>query len=292
MTRRSEGYEGIMTAAVDLEQRLDELFATAPEAFVATRESLVHDLRHEGRRDDAAVVHAFRRPTMAVWSINQMARSRPDRLAALLEVSAELEPLQRGGPDARDELRAASRVRRTLLDELTEVSASLTPRPDAVRAIVAATLDGASLDPALQRDLVRGRLTNELSPAIRFLGDDDAHPPPRRARAPKAVPPRDDLAARRTATALAEARARAAEVDDEVGDAEAASRDAQDTLAATQGRATALEAALVEARVAVTDAKRRVTESQRAEARARSTQSRAQAALQIAERRAQESGNN
>jgi hypothetical protein len=291
VTRGSEGYEGIMTAAVDLEQRLDELFATTPEAFVATRESLVHDLRHEGRRDDAAAVHAFRRPTMGVWSINQMARSRPDQVAALIAVGAEIEALQPAGPDARDEMRAASRVRRSLLDELAQVSASLTPRPDAVRAIVAATLDGASLDPGLQRDLVRGRLTNELSPAIRFLGDDDEHEPPRQARIPKTVPPRDDLAARRTATVLTEARARAAEVDDEVRDAEAASRDAQDTLAAAQGRATALEAALVEARAAVTDARRRVTESQRAEAKARSTQSRAQAALQVAERRAQESGN-
>ena len=157
--------------AVDLDQRLDDLFAGPPDGFVAAREALVKDLKREGRTDDAATVHALRRPTVAVAGINQMARARPDQLAALVAAGADLESRQHSGPDGRDELRAASRRRRALLDELTEVAATLSGRPESTRATIAATLDAASLDAALQDDLGRGRLTAELAPPVRFFGE-------------------------------------------------------------------------------------------------------------------------
>jgi hypothetical protein len=278
--------------AVDLEPRLDELFAAAPEAFVATRESLVRDLKRTGRAADAVAIHALRRPTIAVWGINQMARSRADRLATLIAAGADVERLQTGGADAGDELRAASRARHALLAELTEVAARLTDRPDTYRASIAATLDAASLDLELQDELLRGRLTVELGPAVRFLGDvDDASPPARRARATRAAPPtpaRDDLAARRAKTALAEARARAAEVEGELHEVEVESRDAQDMLDAAHRRVAEVEAALVDARAGVAEARRRAAESQRTETKVRTAQRRAEAALHVAERRAEE----
>ena len=144
-----------MTAdELDLDERLDALFATTPDGFVAAREALVRELKQAGRRDDATTVHGLRRPTVAVWSINQMARARPDQLAALVDAGAELDSLQHGGADARDDLRAATRRRRALLDELTEDAASCADRPDGVRASIAATLDAASLDTSLQEDLL------------------------------------------------------------------------------------------------------------------------------------------
>ena len=122
-----------MTAdELDLDERLDALFATTPDGFVAAREALVRELKQAGRRDDATTVHGLRRPTVAVWSINQMARARPDQLAALVDAGAELDSLQHGGADARDDLRAATRRRRALLDELTEDAASRADRPDTV----------------------------------------------------------------------------------------------------------------------------------------------------------------
>jgi hypothetical protein len=277
---------------VDLDARIGELFAAPSDGFVAAREALVRDLKREDRRDKAAEVHALRRPTIAVWAINQLARARPDQIAALVAVGAELQARQREGPEARDELRAASRNRRALLDELTEMAAAFADRPESVRAGIAATLDAASLDEAVQGDLVRGRLTAELSPPVRFfgdLGDGDGTPAPRRAVRPSArkaasSPPRDDLAARRAETALAEARARAAERDDEARAAEEAARGAQDELETAHRRVADLEAALAAARADVTELKRRATEVQRAETRARTAQERATAAVRAAER--------
>src|SRR2546423_2020903 len=125
-----------MAEPIDLEAQLDELFTTPPDRFVATREALVKELKREGRREEADTVHALRRPTVAVWGINQIARTHRDELARLVEAGAELEERQSEGAAARDDIRAATRARRALLDDLTEAAASVTERPEAVRATI------------------------------------------------------------------------------------------------------------------------------------------------------------
>jgi chromosome segregation ATPase len=291
-----------MPDPVELDARLDELFTAPAGEFVKAREALVRDLKREQRSEEAAEVHALRRPTVAVWGVNQMAHARRDRVAALVEAGHELEALQQEGAGARDELRAATRTRRALLDQLTDVAASYTERPDTSRSAIAATLDAASLDPELRDDLARGRLTIELSPAVRFLGDlgdlgdgdDDGAPAPRRrapARSPRkssAPPPRDDLAVRRAETALNEAQARATATDDELRDVEAETRDAEDALDAAHRGVADLEAALADARAEVKGLQRRATESKRAETRARAAQQRARTAVDVAERKVEE----
>jgi hypothetical protein len=283
-----------MPDPVELDARLDELFTAPAAEFVKARDALVRDLKREHRSDDAADVHALRRPTVAVWGVNQMAHAHGDRVAALVEAGRELEALQQEGAGARDELRAATRTRRALLDQLAEVAASYTERPDSSRGAIVATLDAASLDPELRDDLARGRLTTELAPAVRFLGDDDGTPaPPRRARArsprkSSTPPPRDDLAVRRAETALNEAQARAAATDDELRDVEAETRDAEDALDAAHRRVADLEAAQADARAEVKGLQRRATESKRGETRARAAQQRARTALDVAERKVEE----
>jgi hypothetical protein len=283
-----------MPDPVELDARLDELFTAPAAEFVKARDSLVRDLKREHRSDDAADVHALRRPTVAVWGVNQMAHAHADRVTALVEAGRELEALQQEGASARDELRAATRTRRALLDQLAEVAASYTERPDSSRGAIVATLDAASLDPELRDDLARGRLTTELAPAVRFLGDDDGAPAPPRhapARSPRkssTPPPRDDLAVRRAETALNEAQARAAATDDELRDVEAETRDAEDALDAAHRRVADLEAALADARAEVKGLQRRATESKRGETRARAAQQRARTAVDVAERKVEE----
>jgi len=288
-----------MPDPVELDARLDELFTAPAAEFVKARDALVRDLKREHRSDDAADVHALRRPTVAVWGVNQMAHAHRDRVAALVEAGRELEALQQEGAGARDELRAATRTRRALLDQLAEVAASYTERPEASRGAIVATLDAASLDPELRDDLARGRLTTELAPAVRFLGDDDGAPSPARraparaapARSPRkspTLPPRDDLAIRRAETALNEAQARAAATDDELRDVEAETRDAEDALDAAHRRVADLEAALADARAEVKGLQRRATESKRGETRARAAQQRARTAVDVAERKVEE----
>jgi hypothetical protein len=283
-----------MPDPVELDARLDELFAASAAEFVKAREALVRDLKRDHRSDEAADVHALRRPTVAVWGVNQMAHAHGDRVAALVEAGRKLEALQQEGAGARDELRATTRTRRALLDQLADEAASYTERPDSSRGAIAATLDAASLDPELRDDLARGRLTTELAPAVRFLGDDDGAPAPpprapaRSSRKPSTPPPRDDLARRRAETALNEAQSRAAATDDELRDVEAETRDAEDALDAAHRRVADLEAALADARAEVKGLQRRATESKRAEARARAAQQRARTAVDVAERKVEE----
>jgi hypothetical protein len=167
-------------ADIDLEGRLDELFAAEPKEFTPTRDALVRDLKAAARDEEAAEVKALRRPTVAVAAVNRAARMHADQVAALVEIGEELAALQADRAADRDELRDLTRQRRTLLLQLTELAAATTDRPESARTSIAATLDTASLDPQLLDDLQRGRITQELAPAARFVADDDA-PAPRAA---------------------------------------------------------------------------------------------------------------
>jgi DNA repair exonuclease SbcCD ATPase subunit len=276
-------------ADVDLDARLDELFASEPGQFTAVRDALVRDLRAERRADEAAEVKALRRPTMAVAAVNRTARERSEQMAALVEIGAELTALQLGSGAHSDELRDLARQRRALLHQLTEHAASTTARPEGARSAITATLDAASLDEHLHDDLQRGRLTRELAPATRFvLGADESSPvraTPRPAtRAKSTAPPRDELAARRARAELEAVRARAEEADDSVREHTEAAAVATARLEAAHRHIADLEAALADARAELTDLERVEREAQRAERRARTEQERVTAALHASER--------
>jgi chromosome segregation ATPase len=211
-----------------------------------------------------------------------------------VELGEELSALQADKEPDRDELRDLTRQRRTLLLQLTEYAAGTTERPDAARSAITATLDAASLDEALRADLQRGRLTQELSPAARFvLGDDDAPAPRATARRSTrtkstASPPRDELAARRARAELDAARERAEEAEESVLELTEAATEASERLEGAHRHIADLEAALADARAELADLKRAERDAQRAERRARTEQERVNAALHAAERNAGE----
>ncbi len=147
------------------------------------RDALVRDLKAADRAGEATEVKALRKPTVAVAAVNRVARTHAHQVAALVEIGTELAALQADARPDRDELRDLTRQRRTLLLQLTEHAAATTERPDGARSSITATLDTASLDDALRDDLQRGRLTQELSPATRFVLGDDAPSTPRRGAA-------------------------------------------------------------------------------------------------------------
>jgi hypothetical protein len=280
-----------MADAVDLDGRLDDLFATPPSEFVKARDALAKDLKGAGLGDEAAVVKALKRPTVAVAALNRAARAEPDAMADLVDVGEQLAALQAARAPDREELRELTRERRTLLNRLTEIAAATTERPEGARASIAATLDSASLDERMRADLLRGRLTQELSPATRFVLGDDAPPATRpagrkRARQParSAPPPRDELAARRARAELEAVQERAEAADERAREAADAAREATSDLDAAERRVADLETALADARAALVAAKRADRDAQRADARARTEQERVTAALRAAER--------
>ncbi len=274
-----------MADPVELDARLDELFATEPSGFIAARDALARDLKAAGRADDADSVKALKRPTLAVSAVNQTVRHEPGRVRALIEAGDQLAALQAQSSPDRDELRELTRERRALLDQLTELAARTTARPEGVRSSIAATFDAASLDADLRDGLLRGRVTQELSPATRFVGDDAApSPPPAPRKATRAAPPRDELAARRTRAELEAVRERAEAADAAAREQAEAAAEATDALDAAQRRVADLERALADARADLVDAKRHERDAQRAELRARTEQERVTAAVRAAER--------
>lgn len=141
---------------LDFERELDDLFGRAPEEFVATRTELVRRLKADGRTADATTIRGWRRPTRAVWALNQVARSGSDTVAHLVTTASEVADLQAHGSPG---LRAAIAELRRASHELTEATfdAMGSGRP-ADREDVSAALARLVGDPGALGLLARGRL--------------------------------------------------------------------------------------------------------------------------------------
>jgi hypothetical protein len=158
-----------LAAVPNLERELDELYALPLERFTKARNDLAARLRKAHQAEAAEAVRALRKPTLAVWTANHLARAEPGLVAELVE--------------AGDRLRAVQQ--RTLAGRETqsEVTAAAGRERDAVRALVAAarselggratqqlldrlsqTLRAAAVDPDSGPVLTAGRLAEELQP--------------------------------------------------------------------------------------------------------------------------------
>lgn len=159
-----------------MDDEIDELFALPPAEFTAARNALVKRLRAEKRREEAETVKALRRPTVAAWAVNQVARSDAAAVARLIEAGGAVAAAQRRAlSGVRDTgLRKASGERRQRVDELWQLAAAILrdagvdPQPH--RPAVSATLEAASLDPEAAELVRRGRLSQDV-PAPSGFGD-------------------------------------------------------------------------------------------------------------------------
>ena len=71
---------------------LDSLFATPPPGFVEERKRIATALKSAGRKDEAKAVEKIPRPSLAVWTVNQVARRDPalvGRLGAVTDCLQE-----------------------------------------------------------------------------------------------------------------------------------------------------------------------------------------------------------
>jgi hypothetical protein len=168
------------TRAVGLEEELDRLYALPLNEFIAARDELAKRLRAEGERDLADQVKSLRKPTVAVWLVNQLAREREVDVRRLLKAGEALGKAQataKGfGEARRDEQEALGR--------LSSAARGSGVGPQAAdRAIQ--TLRAASLTDEGRELLKRGRLTEELEPP----GFEALAGMPTAPRRPKPKPP-------------------------------------------------------------------------------------------------------
>lgn len=149
---------------MDLDEALDRLYAAPLDEFTATRNTLAKELGPDG-----ATLKALKKPNLAAWALNQLARKHSDELGELYQATDRVRLAQRrvlsgGKPSA---LREATDARGKIVQWLTKKAGSIltesghSAAPSTLAAVtsslvaIAADEEGAEL-------LRKGRLTREL----------------------------------------------------------------------------------------------------------------------------------
>jgi hypothetical protein len=154
----------------ELESELDDLFGRPLDEFTGARNELAKRLRKAGQEDAAARVQALKKPSVPVWAVNQLARTHPDEVQALVDAGARLRKAQEEafrGDGGRDAVRAATAAEREAARTLTRLAQELLaeggrPVTRAVTDRLGSLLRAASIDPDAAALLTAGRLAEEV----------------------------------------------------------------------------------------------------------------------------------
>ena len=154
---------------MDFEEAADALYAAPAADFIATRNELAKQLKVDGDQVGSTRLKAMRKPTVAAWLTNLVARARPDDLDDLLALGDEFR--QATADLDGDRLRELTPRRHQLLDKLSKEATKLAgDEGQKVSADVGQklreTLDAALVDPAAGDAVREGR----LSSALRHVG--------------------------------------------------------------------------------------------------------------------------
>ncbi|GAA4593287.1 hypothetical protein BJY16_000921 [Actinoplanes octamycinicus] len=162
------------------------LYEEPPEGFVATRAAAIEQARAAGDRDAAKRLAALKKPTVAAWVVNLLARKRPDLIGELVELSEALRAAQRELQG--DQLRELSQQRRQFVSALVAAARKLAVAAGAGAAKlplgeVEATLTAALADPEIAAQVRTGRLIRSAAyagfgevprPRLRLITGGDA----------------------------------------------------------------------------------------------------------------------
>ena len=165
---------------------LDDLYAAPLEEFTALRNELA-------KRTGDAAIKQLKKPSVAAWAVNQLARRREVDLQRLLRAGEALEAAQkeavRGGDQrpferARSDERKAVRTLRSAAADLLRDGGH--PASDQTLERVAKTLRAGAATDEGRRALREGRLSEELEPqGFDALAALAGSAPPRRKGRPK-----------------------------------------------------------------------------------------------------------
>jgi hypothetical protein len=163
---------------------VDALYGLQLGEFTQGRDELARRLSKEGKRKDANAVKALRKPTVAAWALNQIARRRAADVKRLLAAGKRLrkahEALLRGGNRAA--LQDASAAERELVDELARDATALAAEAGAASGAtlderIRNTLHAAALDEETAAELAAGRLVRDRE-AVGSFGEAAVAPRP------------------------------------------------------------------------------------------------------------------
>ncbi|MFJ4686739.1 hypothetical protein [Streptomyces sp. NPDC088789] len=189
---------------MDVDEVVRELYGLRPSEFVAARDAYVARAREAKDTAAAKAVAALRRPVLAAWAANQLARQRPDETARFLALAATLREAHRALD--REQLRTAARQQHRLVAALTRTAADLAqeggqPVGDPVLREVEQTLHAVLARPDVAELWSEGRLTKVPDPAVGFadVTPEDAAPPARPSPTAPKKPAAREKAERREA---------------------------------------------------------------------------------------------
>jgi DNA repair exonuclease SbcCD ATPase subunit len=284
---------------LDLATARRELYAVKPAEFVSVRGGLAKRARSNGEKDLASQIQALRKPTLAAWLVNALARERPDDLNELLELGRDMREGM-GGVDA-DGLRELTRRRHQLVAGLVSLARELGAAngqrvADEAARSVQTTLE-ATLSDADSADAVAdGCLSEPLEPSgFGFgFGVGDDRPAPRVAASNESAATVTDIADRR-----ARKEAEIADAEEGLADAEHLARQAERAYAEAQKQTAdaarqadkasdkidKLEAKLEEARAELAEQNQAATAARQTESDAEKTMRAATRALAAATER-------
>jgi hypothetical protein len=242
-----------------LDREIDRLYELPLEEFTAGRNALARRLKSEGDNEAAEQVAALAKPSVPVWTINQLARQEKARMRTLLNAGTKLRKAQEralsgGDPDA---LRIAQAEEREAIRDLMQRAGVLLeqagrPASRPVLERIRSTLGAAALAESARSTLKAGRLTDELQMSG-FEALAGIEPAPRGK-----AKPRDELAERRK---------KKAEIERERRRLEKRAREQSDRAGEAERSAERAEGAAAEARE-LADESRRAADAAEAELRA------------------------
>ena len=234
----------------ELEQELDDLFGRPLAEFTPARNELVRRLRKAGQDDAAARVQALKKPSVPVWTVNQLARRHGDEVTELVGAGERLRKAQeaafRGG--GTDAVREATTAERQAVRALTRRAAELLeeegrPQTRAVIDRIGSLLRAAAVDPAAAGLLRAGRLAEEVESTGFATVAEIA---PARPRPARAAPAKREIERREREQRLKRLRARldqlerrAEEAEERAARAEASAQAAREKADAARAEATA-----------------------------------------------------
>ena len=154
---------------MDFEEAADAVYAAPAADFIATRNELAKQLKADGDPLGSTRLKALRKPTVAAWVANLVARKLPDELDDLLALGDEFR--EATADLDGDRLRELTPKRHQVLDKLAKEAAKLAADEGQklsadVTQKLRETLDAALIDPAAGDAVREGR----LSSALRHVG--------------------------------------------------------------------------------------------------------------------------
>lgn len=220
----------------------ERLYGLPLEEFTSARDALARQLRADDRSQEAKEVAALRKPVLAAWVVNRLARDERDDVKTLVESAKGIRSRRAGAEEAfRDALdRLTVSARKLLLAEQRSTDATLQKVADTLRA-------GAASDPDL---LLAGTLTQPIE-TTGFGAMAGASPAPQKPRARTAKDDRptvDRRAVERARKVLADARDEARALDRAANAAEREARKAREAAEQAHTRVAEAEARLADAR--------------------------------------------